>query len=295
MPRLFIRFYCCPQTLMTSIPSNQPRPDFLLIGAQKAGTTSLFFDLRQQPGVFIPDEKELRVLLNENVEAIEKMYRGHFEAAEPDAIRGDCSTHYAKRTEHTGVAERARSVLGPDLKLIYMLREPVQRLLSHHHHQSNTHGHMPLDEALDAWPELLDNSRYAFQLEAWLEHYPISAIHIVFFEEFKKNRSEAVRGCCEFLGAGFDPAAVGDKVYNQSAGKPKADAKIQNVRHWWIYRRLIRSMIPLEARLWLVRAMSPKVASRSQSLPENCAERVAGVFASDHVRLRELTGRDVPW
>ena len=92
--------------------------------------------------------------------------------AAPGDLRGDCSTDYAKRTEHPGVPQKAKKLLGEDLKLIYMVRHPVDRLLSHHHHQCNVSGHQPLDAALELWPELLDNSRYGFQIEAWREFYP---------------------------------------------------------------------------------------------------------------------------
>ena len=164
---------------MAAIPLTEPRPDFLLIGAQKAGTTSLFFDLRAQPGVFIPDEKELCVLLEPAGDKVRAAYDGYFKAAATGDCRGDCSTDYTKRTEHQEVAKRAFERLGPDLKLIYVVRDPIQRLLSHHHHRSNEVGGISLERAIDEWPEIVDNSRYGFQLEAWLEYFPATAIHVV--------------------------------------------------------------------------------------------------------------------
>ncbi|BAM02224.1 sulfotransferase domain-containing protein [Phycisphaera mikurensis] len=279
---------------MTAHPL-QKRPDFLLIGAQKAGTTSLFFDLRAQPSLFVPDGKELRVLLEDEDDRVRALYERHFAQAPAGQLRGDCSTDYAKRTEHPGVPERARRLLGADTRLIYMLRDPVQRLLSHHHHECNRGEPLPLADALDAWPRLVDNSRYAFQAEAWLEHFSADRLLVVFFEDFVRDRAAVVERCCTFLGSGFSPEAVGDAVHNRSSGKARADAPVQRLRKLPLYQSVVRPLVPLELRLKIVRALSPKAPKRASTLDPVLQERVNAALAPDRERLEAMLGAPAPW
>ena len=59
-------------------------------------------------------------------------YRSHFPAGAP--VRGETSPHYTNRPRFAGVAERMRETLGPDARIVYMVRNPLDRLLSHYLH-----------------------------------------------------------------------------------------------------------------------------------------------------------------
>ena len=114
------------------------------------------------------------------------------------------------------------------------------------------------------------------------------------FDDYKRDRAGTVQRCCEFLGTDFDPARVSDQIHNQSDGKPRADAKVQSIRQWSIYQKLIRPLVPLEARLWLVRKLSPKAPPRPRSLPTNCIEPVFQSFEKDRAIYERLTDSVTP-
>ena len=88
-------------------------PDFLIVGAQKAGTTSLYFDLLKNPAVFMPSDKELGNLLDDDVctPPGRAAYAKRFRRARPDQLCGEATTSYTKLPDHPGVSDRARRVL----------------------------------------------------------------------------------------------------------------------------------------------------------------------------------------
>ena len=109
-------------------------PDFLVIGAMKAGTTTLYNHLRRHPDVFVPTYKEPEFFVAEKTwERGAAWYRRLFAAAPDGAVLGEASTSYAKCTEFTGVPERIHSLI-PHVKLVYVLRHPIERIESMYEH-----------------------------------------------------------------------------------------------------------------------------------------------------------------
>ena len=105
-------------------------PDFLIVGAMKSGTTTLYRDLILHPDVFMPEDKEPETLANSSdPDQIRREYRTLFPRLAEGLVKGEASTAYTKRPDFEGVAERAREVLGPGLKVVYMRRDPVERLV----------------------------------------------------------------------------------------------------------------------------------------------------------------------
>ncbi len=90
------------------------KPDFLVVGAMKGGTTTLYFDLGAHPDLHLPEPKEPEVLVRHaDPAAIREAYAAHFRNARPGQLCGEASTVYTKRPDHEGVAERARQASGP--------------------------------------------------------------------------------------------------------------------------------------------------------------------------------------
>lgn len=193
-------------------------PTFLVIGAMKAGTTSLCRDLAASPGIYFPSVKEPHTLCYDQAETARgrKQYAALFRKARPDQQRGEGSTGYTKRPGIDGVASRARRVLGSDLRFVYIVRNPIDRLLSHHRHLVRG-GDAPadLDDALRLLPELIDVSAYAMQLDPWIDEFGLDHIQVIRFEAYRSHRRETVAAACQFLGAP-SPAAEADfqRVHN---------------------------------------------------------------------------------
>lgn len=110
-------------------------PDFLIIGAMKCGTSTLQAQLARQPGVFMTTPKEPNFFSDDAIYAKgPDWYAGLFADAAPGDLTGEASTHYTKLPTHPEALPRLTAALDAP-KLIYMIRDPVTRTVSHFIHE----------------------------------------------------------------------------------------------------------------------------------------------------------------
>jgi hypothetical protein len=134
--------------------ARRPRPHFLGIGTQKGGTTTLYQLLKPHPEVFLPDNKEVHYF-TKHYAAGEEWYVEQFEAAAPGQLRGEITPYYLF---HEAAPERIHA-LRPDMRLIALLRDPVERTLSQYFHSRRLGlEDLPLELALAAEAERLAGS-----------------------------------------------------------------------------------------------------------------------------------------
>jgi hypothetical protein len=187
--------------------AGQDLPNFIVIGAMKSGTTSLYQYLKNHEQVFMPTVKELDFFVAEsNWSRGLGWYRHQFRAAGGALARGEASTLYTQYPTHDGVPERIARVL-PGARLVYVVRDPVERMRSHYQHFLLTGAEeRPPEEALLENPVYLECSRYAMQLEQYLDHFPREQILILTSEALRLDRRATVRQVYEFIGV--DPTRV---------------------------------------------------------------------------------------
>jgi hypothetical protein len=135
--------------------ARRPRPHFLGIGTQKGGTTTLYQMLKPHPEVFLPENKEVHYF-TKHYSAGEDWYVGQFEAAGPGQLRGEITPYYLF---HEAAPERIHA-LRHDMRLIALLRDPVERTLSQYFHSRRLGlEKLPLELALAAEAERLADSK----------------------------------------------------------------------------------------------------------------------------------------
>jgi hypothetical protein len=199
----------------------RPLPDFLVIGAQKAGTTALYAYLRWHPGIAGPSWKEVS-FFDRHWWRGEAWYRGQFPLRAGERLVGEASPSYLFPPL---APERARSLV-PGAKLVALLRDPVDRAYSQYQHEVAL-GREPLsfEDALAAEDERLvgeverliadsrafsrawwdhtytARGRYAEQLERWLEAFPSEQLLVVRTEELGERPAETYASILAFLGA----------------------------------------------------------------------------------------------
>ena len=199
----------------------RPLPDFLVIGAQKAGTTALYAYLRWHPGITGPSWKEVS-FFDRHWWRGEAWYRGQFPLRAGEQLVGEASPSYLF---HPLAPERARSLV-PGAKLIALVRNPVDRAYSQYQHEVAL-GREPLSfedalaaeeertrgeaERLAADPRAFSRAwwdhtysargRYAEQLERWLAVYPREQLLVVATEELGERPAETYASILAFLGA----------------------------------------------------------------------------------------------
>lgn len=176
-------------------------PDFIVVGAMKAGTTSLFRSLSMHPEIGMSRDKETNFFLAEgNFRRGPKWYSRQFRPG--FRFHGEASTNYTKVGAFGGVPERIKTYL-PDVKLIYAVRDPVDRFVSQYRH-SWAHGETsvrPEDlRYASEYEHILDVSCYARQLNAYLEHFDLKNILVVDFDHLTRNNTGVMNEIYDFIG-----------------------------------------------------------------------------------------------
>jgi len=275
-------------------------PNVLIIGAMKAGTTTLWRDLLPHPELCFPRlRKEPQVLARRDLppREIRRRYRWFFDHARPGQLVCDPSMRYAARPKFRGVARRARRLLGPDLRIIYMVREPIARVVSHHHH-GYADGWLPpsIDRAVHRNRQLVSLSRYAFQLDPWLERFGQERLHVIHLESYAADRRAGVAEVCGFLG--LDPQPVlarlrPDVIHNRGVDRRARRGPGMALIRSPVYQRM-RPHIPVPWDRQLRRWLLPPVAPRPTPPNPDTVRFIADSVADDLERLRCLLASDRP-
>jgi hypothetical protein len=269
----------------------------LIIGAMRAGTTSLHRDLQAHPDLFLPELKEPEALCDPDVLAPTKRraYEHLFRRAAPAQLCGEASTAYTKRPDHEGVAARARALLGPDLRLIYMVREPLARARSQHHHEiGDRTTTLPIGRAIREQPRFVDYSRYAMQLEPWLDAFPAEQIKIVRFEAYVADRAAEVAAVCRFLGVdpARQPADALTRVYNKTAGRPSTtpwSRRFINGQVW--YEEHLKPYLPYGLRRRAAALLLPAAPPAAERFDQATEAYLAAALGDDVGRFEALYRR----
>jgi hypothetical protein len=277
-------------------------PNVVVIGGLKCGTTSLHHYLNAHPEIEMSRPKELNFFVEElNWGLGVNWYRSHFTGTAP--VRGETSPHYTNRPFFEGVAERMAATLPEEARLIYMVRHPIDRVLSHYlHNLGGGYDERPLEEALaDERSSYVQRSRYAFQLEPYLEAFGTDRVLVITREELARERVETMRRVFAFVGV--DPSFRSEdfeREWETGSGKTKGGFRLMDraVRLPGL-RALDRNFDRLPERLrWLVerivhdpeRGEAPK-----PELPPALRERLAELFRPEVERLESIVGRPLGW
>ena len=195
-------------------------PNLFVIGAMKCGTSSLHRHLAAHPEIFMCDPKEPCGLVAPDelrrhwpkmadlgfAESRER-YLELFSEGAARRYRGESSTLYTKLPEIRGVAARMQS-LCVDPRLIYILRDPVERTISHYWHQVRQGGERrDMLTAIRDEPEYREVSHYAMQLEPFVERFGRERILLLTLEEMTRAPAAVVGAAAAWLGvdAAFRP------------------------------------------------------------------------------------------
>jgi hypothetical protein len=271
-------------------------PDFLLIGAQKSGTTTLYNDLAAQDAICVSTIKEPSVLLRipEDDKAIE--YYGRLFEVEPRHRRfGEGSTLYTQLPTHPAVAARARSLLGAELQLLYIVRNPVERAISHHYHAfSRGRAGPDVNAAVRSDAAFVDHGRYAMQLEPWLNEFARENLLVLRFEDYIKDRAAVLARVGDFLGVPVDAARIDTgKAYNKSEGN-RVYGYLRPLMSKDIYRLWVRRAIPERLRRRVRDLVAPKAPPPPAPPRPDTIDYLIERLAPDAARLSALLGGGAP-
>lgn len=241
----------------------------------KSATSSLQEQLVQQPGIFMCEPKEPN-FFSDDAQYAKGLawYAGLFLNAPAGAVLGEASTHYTKLPTHPDAVSRLKRHL-PDARFIYVMRHPVDRLISHYIHEWSMGVYRcGLTDAILRYPELVAYGQYALQLQPYFDAFGREAVLPVFFDRLIREPQAELERVCRFIGYQGQPQWREDiKPSNVSS---------ERIRRFPLYRYLIdssaatwvrRTMIPKELRDWvkgrLTMRQRPVLAGETKSRLEN--------------------------
>jgi len=216
-------------TNSTAFPMTCRTPDFIIIGAAKAGTTSLYRYLTRHPNIFMSEPKEPTYFArDERFRRGESWYLSLFQDSRPDQLCGEASTNYTNWPLYPDTVTRMAE-LAPAVKLIYLMRHPVDRAYSHYIQLiQNIRTDNPdykfdktFDEYIAVDDSVIQSSNYMLQISQYLTHYSRDQMLFLIFEEFIKDPQSSLTQVADFLGIdrGFDFIGTGEVKENLNRDK----------------------------------------------------------------------------
>ena len=254
-------------------------PSFIIIGTMKGGTSSLHHYLRKHPKICMSAAKEPNFFIAAcNFDKGLNWYRSLF--GDHTKVCGEASPAYSKRHQHPGVPERLYRLV-PHVKLIYILRDPIDRIISHYmHNRISGRERRSMAVAISSRSyrnNYVQTSMYGFQLAAFLPHFSLDRILIATTEDLRDQRVETLRSIFQFIGveprfkdSEFDRLFNQTVVVGQASGGGAKGARERRVE----VSRFDRGS---------------DVSARPQLDPED-RDRLVQHLAPDIDRLRDLTG-----
>jgi hypothetical protein len=264
----------------------QRLPTFLLIGAMKGGTTSLFHYLGAHPQVATPRYKAPEFFVEEGSwrRGID-WYRAQFPPTGPDVLAiGEASNVYTKFPRYQGVPARIAAHL-PEVQLVYAVRDPFARIRSHYQTRvAEGSEKAPFAEAVFANPIYLDYSRYAMQLEQYLEHFPREQVLVITSEDLRSARDVTLRTVYEFIGVDpdFAPADLDRDFYQTKDRAVRSPVPLR-------VRKLLKHRLPAARRFKELEGNALGALRRATGRTREAAFAPAPVQLTDDVRERIVT------
>lgn len=268
-------------------------PDFIIIGAMRAGTTSLAERLGRHPEIGMSRLKETDFFIEEkNFSRGYKWYQSLFPSGK--RILGEASPNYTKGDVFKGVPARICTVR-PDVKLIYVVRDPVDRFCSHYTHSCLVHGGLSAPEDIFNEREgahVLASSMYYRQISAFLEVFPQNQLKIIDFDDLVDSPDATLADICAFLDVEHTRELAWAEKTNSAQSLSMTPAWALRIsQHQAITG--FKAAMPASIRSSMKHMLSHAFgAQRATSpIPQDIRERVRDAVAYDVGRFRALTGR----
>ncbi|MGE5407392.1 MAG: sulfotransferase family protein [Syntrophothermus sp.] len=273
-------------------------PNLIIIGGLKCGTTSIHHYLGLHPEIQMSKPKELNFFVEElNWDLGLDWYASRFD--DRFKVRGESSPHYTNLPRFDGVAERIRQHC-PDARLIYMVRDPIKRILSHWVHATGagyeTREFVPTLSLPDT--QYVNRSRYWMQLQPYLETFDRSQIEIITQEELQTEREATMRKAFAFAG-------VDENFFSEQFDREWEKSSAKQGDKYQFMEKLIKlpgfrsfdrnfDRLP-ESMRWVVEKIvhdPEKPPAPKPEIPADLLQTLRGRFAEDVAELQKFAGRE---
>jgi hypothetical protein len=266
-------------------------PNFLIVGAEKAGTTTLAGMLAQHPETFMCNPKEPRFFTYHNWDRGLHWYESLFDGAVGYKAVGEASPAYTWAPESIDAPKRIYQCLG-DIRYLYIVRHPIKRMISHYRHALFHRwipDHTSFEAALKLIPGLKNCSYYFYQIEQYLTYTRREQWHIVVLEELIKDHQNVMMEIFRFL-----------EIDETSSTQLRAENVTDKKRRPRMLYEHLRQLRPLQHYLpasfeRLVIHFKHKLGEKIEKpdISENAGNALMEELKPDIQRLSDFCGKDL--
>jgi hypothetical protein len=300
--------------------SRTPALDFVVIGAQKGGTTTLFEHLRRHPDLCLPADKEAPFFNRPELysRGVEHLFTTYFPQPLPEGrLLGTVTPQYMCID---GCATRLGDAF-PDCRLVAILRDPVDRAYSHYQmavrRGLETRSFDDAITAMLAGPEAIASARsatglgetyvawgeYGRVLDEYLDRFGRDRLHVTYTAELEHDPAAVLTSVCEFLGVAIVlPEGLGERHHVGGSQRrfPNVQRRLRRSPIGWAWNRLpqgTRSRLFIRFDHWNVRRGSAPAGADADGPRWSVATetRLRAHYAADEGLLAARWGLELPW
>lgn len=212
--------------------NDTPLPQFICIGSQRAGTTWLHECLNEHPEVYVPEEKELHFFDRFYDKGLEH-YSANFTAEKRSGAKvwGELTPNYYQEDQ---ALERIKATI-PNVKIIYILREPVSRAFSQYQlYKPSQFSDLSFEEVIENKPFVTDLSMQGKHLQRVYSLFDREQVLVLFYDDLSAQPQSLLKKVYEFVGVNteFSPSHL-DKRINRVV-LPGLQEKLQSIGLGWL-------------------------------------------------------------
>lgn len=267
--------------------------DFMIIGAQKCGTTSLANHLAEHPQVCFCDEKEPNFFntyspWQEHVKNYHKMFR-----CKTGQKLGEASTMYSSLPEFQDTHTKIYSY-NPEMRLIYIMRDPVERIISHYAHRLvRKRVEKTIEEEINSNAFYIDRSLYSMQIKPYIETFGREQVYLLTYESMISQPREKLMEIAKFIDINLDFYNNVDKLLNANRSSDRyVLPDFGNITYFDFFKKLGRKYLPIKTIKVLLNLFGNKL-DKKPDFPPAFRKDVYNQVKSDIEELENLLGREL--
>jgi len=271
-------------------------PNFFIVGAARAGTTSLYEYLRRTPGIYMSPVKEPKYFCTEDEFGLsapapirsQAKYLRLFKGVRDETAIGEASPQYLCDSDSPRLIHQA----APDARIIMNLRDPVERAFSHFLvHARMGIQPLPVKEALRL-DYYVRGGLYAQPVQRYLDLFGFERTKILIFEEFIQDAGRGVKDVLKFLGIDAEPPDSIAEIHNAFA-QPRGSLlgmiyRNNSLRIAWRALFSDRLRRGVREKVLLKKPLKP-------TLPEETRRFLEEAYRDDVLKLEAILRRSLPW
>lgn len=292
-------------------------PNFLVIGAPKSGTTSLFYYIKQHPEIYLPVQKELhyfsfdKLVMNSNGPKDSQVLDGlcrtkdeyikHYRNVKNEKAIGDISPSYLYYETH----DKIKHELGL-VKIVVILRNPVEKAYSQYMHmvRDQREGLSFYDALLaederkkNGWSDIwryAESSLYSDRLNAFIDSFGRENVHVIIFDDFIKNPNNEVRKLFLFLGVNQNITVNTQSAYNRT-GEARSIVIAEILGNKSRLKNIVKSLIPSSLRIKMRLKIMDINTKEKRGMDKASKNYLMKYFKEDMLNLENILDRKLPW